>query len=65
MNDNITTNISFTDVRKLSERNLQINEKLTLAFTYNYQQTAPVEQWSQFWDGIFFIKNIDAANFQE
>lgn len=65
LNDNITEDIGFLNLRLLNKDNEKTVEKGTLMFSNDYQQTLPAKQWPTFFDGIFFIKNIEAASFQE
>ncbi|MEW6991948.1 erythromycin esterase family protein [Colwelliaceae bacterium 6441] len=65
LNDNISSNIAFNDIRSLKQHNVTIKDKTTSVFANNYQQTVDIEQWTGFWDGLFFIKEIKPAHFKE
>lgn len=65
----LSADIGFLNVRSLSkniEQNIEQSIELPmLVFSNDYQQTLPADQWSRFFDGIFFIKNIKPAKFEE
>jgi erythromycin esterase len=65
LKDNINEDIGFLNLRRLNADIEKTVLKDTLMFSNNYQQTLPINQWSTFFDGIFFIKNIEAASFKE
>ncbi|NQZ21153.1 MAG: erythromycin esterase family protein [Colwellia sp.] len=57
--------IGFLNLKQFNKDNKKTVVKDTLIFSNNYQQTLSIDQSSTFFDGIFFIKNIEAASFQE
>jgi len=59
LNNNVKTNISFVDVGSLSVENDN-----TAIFSNDYSQTLPAKDWSKYWDGFFFIKEIKPATYQ-
>jgi erythromycin esterase len=65
LNNNITSDISFLNLRRLNKNEEKTSDKATLMFANDYQQTLPASQWPTFFDGLFFIKKIEAANFQD
>jgi len=62
---NKNEDIGFLNLRLLSRIEGNTANNSTLIFSNDYQETLPASQWSTFFDGIFFIKNIDAASFQQ
>jgi erythromycin esterase len=65
LNQKISTNIAFTDVRELNRIKPQTQSEDTLVFANDYRTTIKADQWPKFWDGIFFIKNIEPATYVE
>jgi erythromycin esterase len=65
LNDNTTENVSFLNLKSLKPNNDISSQQSTLLFSNDYKQTLPAHQWSTFFDGIFFIKNIEAAHFED
>lgn len=61
LNINVVSNVAFLNTRALSEASK--NQQMSV-YSSDYEQTLPANQWSKYFDGIFFIKEIKAANFK-
>jgi len=61
---NISTDTAFLNLRTLSQNGKRALSGKTKVFANDYQQTLPASEWTTFFDGIFFIKKAESANFQ-
>lgn len=62
LNNSIESNIAFLNLRTLGSSSAH---KEMPVYSNGYEQKLPASQWSKYFDGIFFIKNIRAAQFQQ
>jgi len=62
MATNTNEDISFVNIKTLNAQNdLSLQE--TVMFGNDYQQTLKAPDWATFFDGLFFLKAIQPANF--
>lgn len=64
LNNNTTENVSFLNLKSLENNDDISSQQSTLLFSNDYHQTLPAQQWSTFFDGLFYIRNIEAAHFE-
>jgi erythromycin esterase len=64
LNDNTKENISFLNLKSLENNDDISSQQSTLLFSNDYHQTLPAQQWSTFFDGLFYIRNIEPAHFE-
>ena len=55
---------TFINLRELDQSDSQVLNNPSLIFANDYQQTLPIKQSAKFFDGVFFMKKIAAANFK-
>ncbi|KGJ89063.1 erythromycin esterase family protein [Colwellia psychrerythraea] len=56
---------AIAPINFVENKGLLLKDRVMAAFANDYQTTLPANQWSTYWDGMFVLKEITPATYQQ